>query len=407
MRMIDFFAGVCRFETDEKNAELVLNLLLKSGIVYRDLAVKDGKTVLFCSHAAAKRLAAMCQRHGAEASFRIIYGLPGKYGAIRRRAGLVVGALAALVVLILGESVIWDVRVTGCGRVLTATETKEIFAELGVRPGVFRRSVNADRTAAAAVTVSDKLAWAAVNIRGTTAVIEVREQIDPPQETKDPFAGYDGVNLIAGKSGLVVDMEIISGKPVITRGRSVKKGDLLVSGIIDSTRIGFRLTHASGEVRAETVHEIEVEIPYKYEKKVCDGREELEIWLIFFSKEIKLFKKGGNAEAESDTIIKRDLITLPGGKVVPIGLGTTRRIGYAVTDAVRSAEDAERLARHELARRIAELLSGGAYPVRRTVSSEAGEDAYRVRCELVVVENIAKKQGFEFDITGNDAAAAD
>lgn len=400
MRLIDFFAGVCRFETDAGNAEQVLDLLLRTGIVYRDLSVGDGRTVLFCSVGSARRLAAGCDSCGIAASYRIIYGLPGMWGTLRRRAGLAIGAAAALLVLILGESVIWDVRVTGCGRVLTVTETESIFASLGIRPGVRRRSVNGDRIAADAVTASDKLAWAAVNIRGTTAVIEVREQTDPPDDTADPFAEYDGVNLVAERDGLVVGMEVISGKPVVVRGQSVKRGDLLVSGVIDSTRIGFRLAHSRGEVRAETVRKIEVEVPYRYEKKQPDGSNELEIWLIFFSKEIKLFKKGGNTGAERDTINTRDLITLPGGKVVPIGIGSARNLGYTYTEAERSVEEAGRLAEYELSRRIAALLPEGAYPVRRTVTREAGGDAYRIRCELVAVENIASRRGFRFDVTG-------
>ena len=141
-------------------------------------------------------------------------------------------------------------------------------------------------------------------------------------------------------------------------------------------------------------------MPYRYEKKQPDGSSELEIWLIFFSKEIKLFKKGGNTGAERDTINTRDLITLPGGKVVPIGIGSARNLGYTYTEAERSVEEAGRLAEYELSRRIAALLPEGAYPVRRTVTREAGGDAYRIRCELVAVENIASRRGFRFDVTG-------
>ena len=400
MKLIDFFAGVARFETDAGSTGRLFDILMKARLVYRDLSVTDGRCVLYCSLRTAKRLAELCGSAGIDASFGVIYGLPGMGGAFRRRAGLVIGAVAALVILAVGSSVIWDVRVTGCGKVLTVTEAESLFASLGIRPGVMRFAVDADGVAAEAVRKSEKLAWAAVNIRGTTAVIEVREQVDPPGTVADPFEGFDGVNLVASCDGLVVDMEVISGKPTVARGQSVREGDLLVSGVIDSTRIGFRLTHADGEVRAETTEMIEVEIPYKYEKKQPDGRQELEIWLIFFSGRLQLFKKGGNTGADRDTIYTEDLIALPGGKVVPVGIGSRRSVGYVYTDAERTPEEAARLAEFVLSRRIADALQGGAYPVRRTVARRADEDAYRIECELVAVRNIAKKSGFSFGITG-------
>ncbi len=398
MRLIDFFAGVCRFSADASDAERLLNLLLRTKFVYRDFSVTEGRSVLYCSERTAVRLAALCSQAGIETEWTRVYGLPTLRGELRRRWGLIVGAAAAAALLILGESVIWDVRVTGCDRVLTVTEAEAIFAECGVHPGVFRRSLKTDRIAAEAVIRSDKLAWAAVNIRGTTAVIEVREQLEPTNsEYPPPDDGFDGENLIASCDGLVKELEVISGKPVVGRGQLVKKGELLVSGVIDSTRIGFRVTRARGEVRAETTHFIEVSVPYEYEKKTPDGRQFLEIWLIFFSKEIKLFGKGGNTGEECGTISSRDLLSLPGGKVVPVGLGRVRRVGYTYSAATRSADAAARIAEFELARRIADLLPEGAYPVRKTVVREAGESEYRISCELTCVENIAVSQGFDFD----------
>ena len=98
-----------------------------------------------------------------------------------------------------------------------------------------------------------------------------------------------------------------------------------------------------------------------------------------------------------DTISSRDLLMLPGGKVVPVGLGRIRSVGYTYAPATRSTEAAARLAEFELSRRLSDILSEGAYPVRKTVTREAGEDAYRISCELTCVRNIAVSQGFFFE----------
>ena len=84
MKLIDFFAGVCRFSADCSDPERLLNLLLRSKLVYRDLSAAEGRTVLFCSARTAVRLAALCREAGIEAEYIPVYGLPTLRGEIRR-----------------------------------------------------------------------------------------------------------------------------------------------------------------------------------------------------------------------------------------------------------------------------------------------------------------------------------
>ena len=46
MKLIDFFAGVARFETDAGSTERLLDILMNARLVYRDLNVTDGRCVL-------------------------------------------------------------------------------------------------------------------------------------------------------------------------------------------------------------------------------------------------------------------------------------------------------------------------------------------------------------------------
>lgn len=76
MRLIDFFAGVCRFSVAEGDAVRLLNILMKARLVYRGFTVTgsetDGETggepggtaVLFCSARMAHRLAVLCDAAG-------------------------------------------------------------------------------------------------------------------------------------------------------------------------------------------------------------------------------------------------------------------------------------------------------------------------------------------------------
>ncbi len=414
MKIKDLILGICRVEITAAAPAEVLNLLLAHRIVYRDLEVaenenEDGSPAaaclvrLFCSLPAARRLARISADAGMHCRYIIVGGLPAYAAAAKRRPAMVLGALAAMLLLWLGESVIWGVRVVGADDVISATEVRVLFAEAGVYPGAVIAGIRGDYAAARVVSHSDRLAWAAVNIRGTTAVIEVRSQVTPQKED-DPYAAFDGVNLVAARDGLVVELEVIAGKPVVRRGSTVRAGELLVSGVIDSTRIGFRLTRSDGIVRAETQRTVTARVPYKYQKRVCSDECERDLWLVFFSKKIDLLSGYGSVSGEYNSVESLSLIALPGrGKLLPVGLGSRSRRGYYYVEAERTPAEAERLCEVELSRRIAAELGEGDYIVRRTTRTRDTGDGILMECELVVAENIAKRQGFYLG-TGDNAA---
>lgn len=414
MKIKDLILGICRVEITAAAPAEVLNLLLAHRIVYRDLEAAENENEdcspaaaclvrLFCSLPAARRLERISADAGIHCRYIIVDGLPAAAAAAKRRPAMVLGALAAILLLWLGESVIWGVRVVGADDVISATEVRELFAEAGVYPGAVIAGIRGDHAAARVVSDSDRLAWAAVNIRGTTAVIEVRSQVSPPKED-DPYAAFDGVNLVAARDGLVVELEVIAGKPVVRRGSTVRAGELLVSGVIDSTRIGFRLTRSDGIVRAETQRTVTAYVPYKYQKRVCSDECERDLWLVFFSKKIDLLSGYGSVSGEYNSVESLSLIALPGrGKLLPVGLGSRSRRGYYYVEAERTPAEAERLCEVELSRRIAAEFGERDYIVRRTTRTRDTGDGILMECELVVAENIAKRQGFYLG-TGDNAA---
>ena len=82
----------------------------------------------------------------------------------------------------------------------------------------------------------------------------------------------------------------------------MRKGDLLVSGIIDSKALGYRLVRARGEVFAAVTLTYDVEIPYEMERKVYTGEFLTEKDVKFFAKTIKLFGKDSISPSSCDTI---------------------------------------------------------------------------------------------------------
>lgn len=124
--------------------------------------------------------------------------------------------------------------------------------KLGFDPEIFREEFIKDFPG---------IAWIWVEIDGTKAIVSVREKI-----TKPEFFDYDFYcNVVASKDGVIKKAISSSGTLLVKEGVYVKKGDILISGVYDSTEIApLRFVNAGGIVNASTVYTIEDNFNGKY-----------------------------------------------------------------------------------------------------------------------------------------------
>ncbi len=385
--------GAARISVRSEDLVSLLNVLLELGESYRNILQCDGRASVDLSYPAALKAAKRCRESGIEASTELYSGLPYLFLRILGRPGLIAGIVAAMLIFSIAGSVIWDVRVS-CDGEVSADKVKEFLSAHGVYPGASKSSLDIGRIQAEIESESREIAWISVNVIGTVAYVEVIGEVIPPPEDEK----YDGVNLVAARDGVVTGFEVIAGKPAAEIGMTVKKGDLLISGLYDSKRFGYRAVEAEGSVFARTEEIFEVEIPLEYTVRTPEKSEICEISLIFFSLRQKLFKKGGFLSISYDIIYSDIYIYADGETTLPVGLSVGRRNIYTDEVRNRNAEEAAELAYLELNRHIlsalpdAEILSrsyGGAIT--------ADGSAYRLVCRVNCIRNIAEAKPFNIN----------
>lgn len=92
-----------------------------------------------------------------------------------------------------------------------------------------------------------KIIWAATNIKGSKARLEIRENTADSVGEKAEEAPC---NIIADFDGVIVSADVYSGTSSVSRGSTVKKGDLLVSGISENSDGSVNLHCADGKLTA-------------------------------------------------------------------------------------------------------------------------------------------------------------
>jgi hypothetical protein len=124
------------------------------------------------------------------------------------------------------------------------------------------------------------------------------------------------------------------------------------------------------------------------------GNDRHELSLLFFGKEIKVFKTTGNIMDSCDIIEKTAWLTLGNGVTLPFGYTHTRATAFEWQERTRSAAEARSLAHEQLRGELARD-SAGRTLLSSTVEESVDADGITLYCTVVCEENIASVVEFE------------
>ena len=123
---IIFLFGYKTIRADMSCAAKILNLCGDYGIPYISQRTDSESFYIECSLPSAIRLLRLCEKNGIELLSVTPHGLPHLLYTYRRRCGLFLGAIIAVVLIFLSGRFLWDIRIDG-ERKLTE---KEVLDEL-------------------------------------------------------------------------------------------------------------------------------------------------------------------------------------------------------------------------------------------------------------------------------------
>lgn len=382
--------GYCKMSVPYDRCTDLLNLCMRYGFVYSEFSVKGDTAFFICPLTSARRLSSACRVYKIPVTLESAHGLLCLLYRYRSRAGLLVGAIIALAIIILSRSIVWEINITGNESMSEA----EIISELeksGLRVGEKLSDINTDSIENKVLINSDKISWISVNMSGTVANVQIREVID----TKINDAPKNPANIISRCDAEIVSVEAYTGYPCVKSGDYVRAGDLLVSGFYETTQKPYRYTRASGRIMAKTVHKFCIEIPLEREIKVYSSNAKEQKTLNFFGKSIKLFSNYRNEGVSCDIINYEYRLNPFGFGKLPISVSVEKEFPYTVESKAIDAEYAAELAFYELQMTM-EREMPDAQLLKKSITTECYDDRYVLECTVYCIEDIAMIS--EFDI---------
>jgi len=390
--LIRYLVGSVRMRCDGGRLEELLQAMMQAQIPY-DSLMRDGEgngrfRVFRGDAGRVLQLDKGAVREGEE-------GLPALLWRYRYRWGLMVGGVLFALIVTLSTQVIWSMEVVGNESVSDLT-ILSVLKEQGCEVGSYIPRLDLWQIGNRSLERLEGLSFLSVNLEGTHAQVVVKEQAE-----KDMAPSEEGApsHLIAARDGQILRYEVRSGQAVVKVLDVVRKGDLLVSGVVN-TKVRpdttFRLERSVGQVFAQTVRPITVSVPLRERQTVHSAPILLEKRLIFFSFAQKVFEKGGKIPLGYDIIQERTQWTLPRFlpfvAPVPLPIWTESTYGAAVEEqwAVRSEEEARERCYLLFWRMLAEELEDKEL-VDYEISEQYDPDAeqFTLTARVTCIEDIA------------------
>ena len=303
------------------------------------------------------------------------------------RAGLLVGALLAVLLTSYLGGRVWDVRISGNTQ-LSDAQIMQVLEHVGFGVGTPLSGLDTKAVARDVQLSSDRLAFVGINLRGTVAYVHVMES-----DVREEVRPSGGGNLIAVSDAVVEDLAVRHGSVIVKRGQVVKKGDLLVSGITEGSS-GDRIVRAEGEVVGRVHRQIEIVLPRNSHAQAQVVQQNVGFDLIFFGKRINICMNTGNLPPTYDTIYKIDRLYVGDQICLPIGVGRTVAVSYIGREVELSEQELIALACRRMEAELALALQGGEL-ISKTTYGRFTDDAYILVCEIECLENIAGFVEFE------------
>ena len=371
-RIMNLLKGEVTGRVESGFPERVLNLCAEYGVVFWDISWESPVAFTFTTTRRDwKRLRRLTKNIDCEMSAVSWRGTPFFLGRIRYRVGLWLTLLLCTAALFYSSFFIWDFEIEG-NVTVSQQEILRALEKHGVAFGTYGYSVNSPELRNYILLDIPELSYIAVNVNGCRAYVQVRERVFAPEIINKKNVG----NTIATKDALVTDVRPWDGEKQVLPGTMVKKGQLLISGVVEDDWAGASFRRGMGKIYGRTWYALECRVPLTAREKVYTGGEKVKRSLLIGKKRINLYIGSSISGDTCDKIINWDKWELPGGVALPVTMITETLRSYELVERRRTEAEALALAEKVLDARLAGYLDEGEI-LSREIASEV-VDGYLV-----------------------------
>ncbi|WP_168735992.1 sporulation protein YqfD [Cohnella fermenti] len=330
-----YVRGFVRVKLEKGDSERFLNEALKRKLELWSLSFdREGRLHFNVALPDYFRLRPLLRAVRARTRVGERHGLPFQMARFSRRKTFAAGFFGFIVALYILSTLVWHVDAEG-----TATITEDQILAAARAEGVypFQWSFRLGETSELADRIAQRLpnaSWVGIEKQGTKIGITVVES-SRPEDSK--LQGPR--DLVAGVDAVVTKIIAENGRPKVKRNDRVRKGDVLISGIVGEAE-RTQAVVSKGEVRGLVWYEYKIESPLAKEIRAYTGEEITKKYWLIGNRALQVSGYNGPTFELSDSRSSFKKLKL-GPWTLPIGSGIEKEREVVIQSENLSEEEAK------------------------------------------------------------------
>lgn len=315
------------------------------------------------------------------------YGLPFLIQRYKKRSGYVFGFLLFLVILYILSLYIWDINVTG-GYTYTQEAMVKFLRNNEIQPGLRKKDINCQGIEDLIRHSYNDIGWVSAEIKGTRLIVKITETNMP----SPAVTATKECHIIASKDCIITKIVTRTGTPKVHIGDVVKKGDILVSGVVDIIGDNGLLVRkqpviADADITGKTFYDYSDKFSLYYNDKQYTGNEKKAYALSILLKKINLYRPRIPYD-KYDIIGNEFTLHLNDEFYLPVSLTANRYMEYREEKKKYSEEEAKALAEKKLERFKAKLVEKDVVILEDNVTIAVKGNNCIASGKIVVLESV-------------------
>lgn len=261
INILRYIKGYVKITVSGGFRERFINLCNVQGVRLWNVVPDIDKIHAFVSIKGFHRLRSIARESGVRIKIEKKSGVPLFLKKHRNRAVLMAGILLIAFFYTVMNQFIWFIEVEGTQKI-SHEEIIIAIERYGVKIGAYAPGIDGVYAGRSIINDFDgRLLWVSVNVKGSKAIIEVRDYVGAREDTT--FG--EPCNIIADFEGTILSIEPVNGDIEASPGSAVKKGDLLISGVIQNRDMSASYLEARGKITAH--HNVQFKRSYQKKQK--------------------------------------------------------------------------------------------------------------------------------------------
>ena len=266
-KLFGYLLGTYKVSFESEDVENVLTKIFKSGIAINKIKrISETSVCFFCYKNSINRIISIFVVCGITSYNTSRVGIVTHLRGYKKRVGIPIGVVIFFTSMFFVSSFIWKIEISGCESKKESDVIRNLY-DCGFYIGIKKSSYDVSKVENIFLSNNRDFSWISINVKGTTAYIELRENDRKVRELNTSYPS----NIYASRDGIIASVDAYMGYSVVKKGDTVTAGDLIISGeYTDRYGVEYKL-HSYARVMAYTTRSYNVTVPYECKEYVSKG----------------------------------------------------------------------------------------------------------------------------------------